>query len=323
MLDSTKAYSPKPYPASTRTRPPMAQASLMAPLSSRERIKRKRRRARRRQLTLLTVLLLVLYGLWRLVGTLGMALGAEWAQVPFHSEWKHSDLDVATQNTLTELVLHDSRLQPIAEHPEQYPLELLQLLARNPETADFVLNYPTQHTNAPARTLSESLDTMPLLLQWDERWGYHDYGSSTIAVSGCGPTTLAMVAAYLTQNDTITPYVVAQYAAEQGYYIAGTGTSWDCIRTGAPAFGVQAEELPLDEAVMNAALDAGKPIICSMLPGDFTTTGHFIVLSGRTEDGYQVHDPNSREKSNRCWTYDEIQGQISNLWACSSLTAEG
>lgn len=323
MLDSSKAYSPKPYPTPTRTRPPLAQASLVAPLSPRERQRRKRRRARRRQLGFLAVLLVVLYGLWRLVGTIGMALGAEWAQVPFRSSWTYGKLDTATQSALTALIAEDSRLHPIAERPEQYPTELLELLVRNPETADFVLNYPQQHTNAPARTLSESLDTMPLLLQWDERWGYHDYGSSTIAVSGCGPTALAMVAAYLTQNDTVTPYVVAQYAAEQGYYVAGTGTSWDCIRNGAPAFGVQAEELPLDEGVMNAALDDGKPIICSMLPGDFTTTGHFIVLSGYTEDGYQVHDPNSRDKSNRYWTYDQIKGQIGNLWACSPLSAEG
>ena len=35
------------------------------------------------------------------------------------------------------------------------------------------------HGDAPAQSLSESLDTVPLLLQWDARWGYQPYGSST------------------------------------------------------------------------------------------------------------------------------------------------
>ena len=55
-----------------------------------------------------------------------------------------------------------------------------------------------------------------------------------------------------------------------------------------------------------------------MLPGDFTTEGHFIVLSGRTADGYQVRDPNSIERSEKTWTYDRLSGQIASLWECAA-----
>lgn len=48
--------------------------------------------------------------------------------------------------------------------------------------------------------------------------------------------------------------------------------------------------------------------------GDFTKTGHFIVLAGLKEDGIVVRDPNSKERSNKIWTYDELEGQIQNLW---------
>ena len=66
---------------------------------------------------------------------------------------------------------------------------------------------------------------------------------------------------------------------------------------------------------MRAALIAERPVICAMGPGDFTETGHFIVLAGLTEEGFVVNDPNSIERSERAWTYEEISGQIRNIWA--------
>ena len=197
------------------------------------------------------------------------------------------------------------------------PQVLLDALENNPEMKDFVRGYASQHQNPPAETLSESLDTVPLLLQWDERWGYQEYGSSMIALSGCAPTCVAMVAAYLTGDPSITPYSVAQYAEQQGYYVPGKGTSWELLHTGTQALGVTAAELPLSERRINDALDAGNPVICSMLPGDFTTEGHFIVLYGREAGGYLVRDPNSIERSEKVWYYETLSGQIGNLWACT------
>ena len=63
-------------------------------------------------------------------------------------------------------------------------------------------------------------------------------------------------------------------------------------------------------------LAGGNPIICAMRPGDFTTTGHFIVLAGVDEDGkVEVCDPNSPGNSERTWAVEELIPQIKNLWA--------
>ena len=80
-------------------------------------------------------------------------------------------------------------------------------------------------------------------------------------------------------------------------------------------FGITATELPLDEGVMKQALSEGKPIVCSMNPGDFTESGHYIVLVGYEDGGFRVHDPNSPERSEMLWEYDRIAGQIGNLWS--------
>ena len=47
--------------------------------------------------------------------------------------------------------------------------------------------------------------------------------------------------------------------------------------------------------------------------GDFTTEGHFIVLTGYENGEIKVNDPNCRTRST-LWDYEELQGQIRNLW---------
>lgn len=282
--------------------------------ASRPARRRTRRKAHKRRHPLRLLIMLLVLGavvcFLPRVATGGMAV----------LRWQLDGVDVksGTAAEIFQISLTDSRAGEILQHPENYPPALLELLAGNHETLDFVLDYPAHHADAPAESLTEPLDTVPLLLQWDGRWGYQDYGSSSIAVSGCAPTSLSIAAAYLTGDSTVTPYQVARYADEHGYYIPGQGTSWSLLSEGAAAFGISCRQLSLDKAQIDAALDAGQPVICSMLPGDFTTEGHFIVLAGRASDGaYEVRDPNSVKRSEKTWSYDRLSGQIAALWACS------
>ena len=53
-----------------------------------------------------------------------------------------------------------------------------------------------------------------------------------------------------------------------------------------------------------------------MNPGDFTAEGHFIVLAGLADGNkIRINDPNSIERSNMLWDYDDIESQISGMWA--------
>jgi len=204
----------------------------------------------------------------------------------------------------------------ILERSEEYPASLLKLLANNPETAEFVKLYPEHGLNSPAETVGELRDgEIPLLLQWDPRWGYTTYGSDFLAVTGCGPTCLSMVASGLTGDETITPWKVAEAAEAGGHYTEGYGSEWTIMSVLSAEFGVTATELPLDEGVMMQALSEGKPIVCSMNAGDFTASGHYIVLVGVEDGMFIVHDPNSPERSDILWSYRRISGQIGNLWS--------
>lgn len=198
----------------------------------------------------------------------------------------------------------------------QYPKSLIELLERNPETADFVLNYPLRQ-KMQIDLSGYDRKTVPLFLQWDPMWGYEKFGSDLLAVTGCGPTCLAMAGYYLTGSKNMNPVEIAAFAEENGYYASGYGSSWTLISEGSARLGLTATELPLVEKKMTDALEAGHPVILALGEGDFTTTGHYIVLTGWEDGAFTVNDPNSRERSSQTWTYEQLEGQIRNIWAIS------
>ena len=200
------------------------------------------------------------------------------------------------------------------------PETLLDLAERNPETIDFVKGYLDYDSASVNRDISAEVQqgTIPLFLQWDKRWGYEQYGDNFMAVTGCGPTCLSMVYSGLTGKTDMNPYEVAKRADAEGYYVNGEGSLWTIMETFAGELGLHSESIMLDENTIKAELAAGKPIICVVGPGTFTDNGHFMVLTGVSQDGkILLHDPNSKANSNKDWDYAELASQIQALWAYS------
>ena len=207
----------------------------------------------------------------------------------------------------------------IRQH-EQIPESLLNMEEKYPEATDFVKNYPkrrhyqTIDISSEVETARENSE-IPYFLQWDERWGYETYGSDFLAVTGCGPTCLSMITCGLTGSETWNPLTVAQFSEKEGYYVPGEGTSWSLMTEGANNLGLTAENIPVTQENILAALRSGIPLICSMYPGDFTYTGHFIVLTGIDENGaITVNDPNSPANTQKHWSMTEILPQIRQSW---------
>lgn len=205
----------------------------------------------------------------------------------------------------------------VLSHVEEYPASLITLLENNPETADFVKNYRTEAGKEHKINLSSEVKkgTIPAFLQWDERWGYETYGSDMLAITGCGPTSLSMVVCGLTGDTSWSPLKVAEFAEENEYYEAGSGSKWSLMSSGAKELGLTAKELPLDENRVKEELEQGNPIICIMGPGDFTAAGHYIVMRGLSKSGQiLINDPNSKKRTKEKWNFEDISSQIRNLW---------
>ena len=199
----------------------------------------------------------------------------------------------------------------------QYPKQLKDLALKNEEALEFVYDYPAEHVKEHTIDLTEeaSMDSVPLFVQWDKRWGYEKYSGNFFAASGCGPTTLSMVVVYLTHNREASPIAVAKYSKEAGYSVDGSGSSWTLISEGCRHYGVKAKAVALDESRMKAELDEGHPIVVNVGPGDFTDTGHFMVITGYDDEGFSINDPNSIEKSGKRWLFRNISSQIRAVWS--------
>ncbi|MDD5954670.1 MAG: papain-like cysteine protease family protein [Firmicutes bacterium] len=202
----------------------------------------------------------------------------------------------------------------------EYPESLIDLLERNPETEDFVLQYPFRDTQELEAFSYDLSDGVPLMMQWDKRWGYLNYGSDVVGITGCGPLCLSMAGYYVTGGDAaFHPARMVEFAEKNGYYSRGNGSSWTLISEGGVKLGLDVTEIPLVKKRIMDNLEVDNPIICSMRAGDFTTSGHYIVMVGCEDGLIRINDPNSRENSEKLWSYEQIEGQIRNLWVIRDI----
>lgn len=204
----------------------------------------------------------------------------------------------------------------VYQNEEKYTSELLRSGAGNPEMTEFLYGYLTTDGSVTGGlTDEEQPENYPLFLQFDPRWGYMSYGSTgNIGSSGCGPTCLSMAIFYLTGDRQCTPDVIAQYSIDHNYYVPNVGTSWALMTAAPKAYGLNSYQINWKENTLKKQLDKGNIIICSVRPGDFTSSGHFIVIYGYDENGFKINDPKCVYRSRLSWTYEQIQDDIKGAW---------
>ena len=110
---------------------------------------------------------------------------------------------------------------------DSYPENMLILLDKNPEAIGFVLRYPEDHGKTYEIDMSEyaGSETVPLFIQWDQRWGYIPYGADVAGITACGPLCLSMVAYHLTGDENMRPDKMIQFAIDEGYCVPGNGSA--------------------------------------------------------------------------------------------------
>lgn len=205
--------------------------------------------------------------------------------------------------------------------------DMLKILANAydtmPDLRQFVLTYAEEKDKEHPVDMSEfqNADGIPTFFQWDSRWGYTPYGKSVGAISGGGPTCLAMVAWYYFQDADMTPDKMMIFAEENGYDSAD-GTSWKLFTQGAEKLGLEAQELALVKKRVVDKVEAGIPVVLNVGPGLFSDSGNYVLLTGYKNGRFQCVDPDSASMTQRGCTWEEIQEEIRNLWAISLPTEE-
>lgn len=132
----------------------------------------------------------------------------------------------------------------------------------------------------------ERFPEVPLYFQQD--YGDLRFGKDTLAIGGCGITSFAMLATYMT--DTV--YTPAMMAEQFKTYASSVGTDGTIFLQAPAELGFFSAGQPREWDEILAALQEGNPIVSLQIHGIFTASGHFLVLAGADENGVIVRDPN-------------------------------
>lgn len=166
--------------------------------------------------------------------------------------------------------------------------------------------------------------------QYDNRWKDISYSSpnesTTIGRAGCGTTCAAMVIATL-KDSTVTPITTSKWSLENGYKCTNSGTYYSYFVPQFEKYGLKCKRVNTsnlqrksraDSIVYhNEALQAlkdGNLVIACMGKGNWTSSGHYILLY-KYEDGYiYVNDPASSKITRAKNTFELAMKQVKYWW---------
>lgn len=198
---------------------------------------------------------------------------------------------------------------------EKYPEKFYEIIVKDPTALEYVLDYPVKVGSDIEYKLDyEPNGSIPHFLQWDTRWGYHEFKNGVVGLDGCGATCLSMAAVYLTNDTSLTPDEISDYAANNGYFVNGSGISWDFFSKGVEHYDLSSRGVSISESSLKSALERKNPVIASVREGDFTKKGHYILIADYEEGKFVVNDPNSLINSQRLWDWETLKPQIKNMW---------
>lgn len=217
----------------------------------------------------------------------------------------------------SENLSYEDKLNYIENHDELYPPHFQKFAQNYPEAVDFVYAYPEKQDYCPKnfKEEKEKRNGFPLYIQWDERWGYCSYNENTIGTGGCGPTAFAILYAGMTGDYSHNPKTIARFIEKESYCTPGNGTHVEMMTAGAEKLGLVSHPISVVESIFKDYLDKGMPLVINVGPGIFTTGGHFMVIDDYNEDGFMILDPNSYEKTDEVWPFEEFHDQIKFAWA--------
>lgn len=167
-------------------------------------------------------------------------------------------------------------------------------------------------------TVGKGVKKVVYFNQTEEPWRSLSYGTSTIGAAGCGPTSMSIVISTLT-GKTVNPQTTCAFSMNNGEYVPGAGTAHSFIGNAAGNWGLTCERVGKDRMdYVVQSLKEGKMVveICEAYTITGSGSGHFIVLTGVTRDGYiTIADCASRERSTKVYSVDTIKSYGRDLSA--------
>lgn len=163
-------------------------------------------------------------------------------------------------------------------------------------------------------------------LQTDPRWKKKDYSakgeSTTIGASGCGPTAAAMLIETLI-GKTFTPEDACKWSLQHGYKAVKQGTYYSYFVPQFAYFGIHCYQLSWENTYHKpnssvhdkalALLKQGYYLIALMKKGNWTSSGHFVVVWWADGKVY-INDPASTKATRVEGNMNTFRNEAAYYW---------
>lgn len=161
----------------------------------------------------------------------------------------------------------------------------------------------------------ERFPEVPLYLQ--QNYLGTMYGDHKLTTNGCGITSMAMLASYMSDQELTPPQLSARY----GRYSRPTGTSGSLFEEVPPQLGFYLIKKTYDWKEAKAYMEQGYSAVVCQHKGYWTRGGHYLVLEKMTEEGLvQVRDSNMANYSRLplhkedAFPWDTLRFHSSGYW---------
>lgn len=209
---------------------------------------------------------------------------------------------------LTARLDQNDQIAQIAANADRYGDErLVELALDEPDAASLVAGYLDSDKTAQAYDEDASIGSYPQLYDWDSRWGAVDYAGSALAITGSGPTVMAMAVIGLTGSTDNTPATIAALAEKDSLATGDSYLSGDFFTTESNSLGVVYHAYDTSAENISAVLASGTVLAMEVKANSLTAYDHWILVVEKGSDGtYTVHDPTSSAVTAKAWDADTL-----------------
>ncbi len=219
----------------------------------------------------------------------------------------------------TEALDDADLLATIAETADQYDDDrMLTLALQEPSSRPFVAAYPKSDKASRPYDGDVKRGEVPCLYNWDEHWGAVTYSDGPLAVTGSGPTTLAMAYMGLTGKTDYSPTEIAQQSRKSNYAEGDSGTKGEMFSKLPTTMGLTSTEYSPSAETLSFALSGTTVFAAEVKEGTLTDEAHWVLVVNMNEDGsVTVFDPTSTYVSSRPWDAGTIANASKTFFAIS------
>lgn len=228
-------------------------------------------------------------------------------------------VSAALTSKFTEELDSADTLSTIAKNADQYEdARLLELALAEPSSRDFIAAYPKSDKSSRPYDSSVKRGEVPQLFDWDEHWGAVTYGDGPLAITGSGPTTLAMAYMGLTGKTDFSPTEIAQQSSKANYADGDSGSKGEMFSKLPASMGLTANEYDAAADTLSTSLGDSTVIAAEVKEGTLTDSAHWVLVVNVNADGsVTVFDPTSTAVSSRPWDASTIAEASTKFYAIS------